>query len=197
MASEVAITHRFEKLLLKYNKFLSEAVAIGNKELIASVEKRIKILKKRLSLIQPHWPRPYSSTSMLEWIPKQLDIYYYVLKTRWFSDESLLLPSYHYRPEKNLIFWRILARHHHNTYLNKHTSKIPEISLKQFTQLSRNECVISFPKIVDIFHPHGWKSWPPNVIIRLGKKTPWYSDPKVTQKKPINKIKAPYPYYAV
>ena len=54
MASELANTHRFEKLLLKYNKMLSEAVSIGNKELIASVEKRIKILKKRLSLIQPH-----------------------------------------------------------------------------------------------------------------------------------------------
>ena len=113
MASEVAITHRFEKLLLKYNKFLSEAVAIGNKELIASVEKSIKILKKRLSLIQPHWPRPYSSTSMFEWTWKQL------VKTRWFSDESLLLPSYYYRPEKNLIFWRIFASNHHNTYLDK------------------------------------------------------------------------------
>ena len=49
MASELAITHRFEKLLLKYNKFLSEAVSIGSKELIESIEKRIKILKKRLS----------------------------------------------------------------------------------------------------------------------------------------------------
>ena len=53
MASELAITHRFEKLLLKYNKFLSEAVSIGNKELIESIEKRIKILKKRLSHQNP------------------------------------------------------------------------------------------------------------------------------------------------
>ena len=53
MASELAITHRFEKLLLKYNKFLSEAVLIGNKELIESIEKRIKILKKRLSHQNP------------------------------------------------------------------------------------------------------------------------------------------------
>ena len=48
MASELSNTHRFEKLLLKYNKMLSEAVSIGNKELIASIEKRIKFLKKRL-----------------------------------------------------------------------------------------------------------------------------------------------------
>ena len=49
MASEIATNHRFEKLLLKYNKFLSEAVLIGNKELIASIQKRINILKKRLN----------------------------------------------------------------------------------------------------------------------------------------------------
>ena len=49
MASEIANNHRFEKLLLKYNKLLSEANLIGNKELIASIQRRINILKKRLS----------------------------------------------------------------------------------------------------------------------------------------------------
>ena len=49
MASEIANNHRFEKLLLKYNKLLSEANLIGNKELIASIQKRIDILKKRIS----------------------------------------------------------------------------------------------------------------------------------------------------
>ena len=48
MASEIANNHRFEKLLLKYNKLSSEAILIGNKELIASIQKRIDILKKRL-----------------------------------------------------------------------------------------------------------------------------------------------------
>ena len=48
MASDLAITHRFEKLLLKYNKFLSETVLLGNKELIESFEKKNKNLKKEV-----------------------------------------------------------------------------------------------------------------------------------------------------
>ena len=51
MASEIANNHRFEKLLLKYNKLLSEANLIGNKELIASIQKRINILERRLAIL--------------------------------------------------------------------------------------------------------------------------------------------------
>ena len=47
-ASQLAITHRFKKLLHKFNKFLSEALKIGDPILITSIEKRIKFLKKKL-----------------------------------------------------------------------------------------------------------------------------------------------------
>ena len=51
MASELANNHRFEKLLVKYKKLLSEAILIGNKELIASIQKRINILERRLTIL--------------------------------------------------------------------------------------------------------------------------------------------------
>ena len=51
MASEIATAHRWKKLLFKYNKFLSEAILIRNKELIASIQKRINILERRLAIL--------------------------------------------------------------------------------------------------------------------------------------------------
>ena len=51
MASEIATAHRWKKLLVKYNKFLSEAILIRNKELIASIQKRINILERRLAIL--------------------------------------------------------------------------------------------------------------------------------------------------
>ena len=51
MASEIATAHRLKKLILKYNKFLSEAILIRNKELIASIQKRINILERRLAIL--------------------------------------------------------------------------------------------------------------------------------------------------